>query len=145
MSIELLPRICYRINIIGDYRCGKTTIFQNNNDTNIGATVSPEMDCRYYKYNNENYSFIITDTPGHSSYNKINECYYDNYDCLLIVVDLSSEKSYLNLPFLIEKVESINKNYNSNYLRHPLNNCNQIDISFKFSQVKNEQITQIFH
>ena len=32
-----------------------------------------------------------------------------------------------------------------NYLRHPLNNNNQIDIAIKFAQVKNELITQIFH
>lgn len=112
--MNILPRICYRINIIGDYRCGKTTVFENNSNINIGATTNPEINTRYYNYNNENYCFMITDTPGHSSYNRVNECYYDNYDCLIIVVDMSSDKNFLNLPFLIEKVESKNKNYNSN-------------------------------
>ena len=31
------------------------------------------------------------------------------------------------------------------YLRHPLNKNNQIDISFKIGQIKNEQINNIFH
>jgi hypothetical protein len=31
------------------------------------------------------------------------------------------------------------------YLRHPLHKDNQIDISFKFGQIKNEQINNIFH
>ena len=44
----------------------------------------------------------------------MNEFYYDNYDCLIIVVDLSNEKNFLNLPFLIDKIKSVNILYNSN-------------------------------
>ena len=118
MTKELLsPRICYRLNIIGDHRSGKTTLFKNGQESKLDylqTTLSPEIECRSHEYNNELYCFIITDTPGHTSFNRMNEFYYDNYDCLIIVVDLSNEKNFLNLPFLIDKIKSVNIAYNSN-------------------------------
>lgn len=111
----LSPRSCYRINIVGDYKCGKTTIFKNREGIELqhSTSVSPTVECRNYTFKNESFCFIITDTPGHSSFNNMNEFYYNNYDGLMIVVDLSSEKHFLNLPMLIDKIKDVNADYNN--------------------------------
>jgi len=112
----LSPRSCYRINIIGPYKSGKTTVFKSNEDNahpNQCPSVSPEMGCRNYKYENESFCFIVTDTPGHSSFEVMNEFYYRNYDALIIVVDLSNEKTFFNLPNFIDRIKFVNPEYNN--------------------------------
>ena len=110
----LSPRICHRINIIGDYKSGKTTIF---NDGEIkkedGPTVSPNITAKNFEYSRTLYKFIITDTPGHPSFDNMNEFYYNNYDCLIIVIDLSNERCFVNLSFRINRLKEINTNYNN--------------------------------
>jgi small GTP-binding protein len=112
----LSPRSCYRINIIGPYKSGKTTIFKNNEantQPTHSASVSPTMECRYFKHENESFCFIVTDTPGHSSFELMNEFYYRNYDALVIVVDLSSERNFFNLPAFIDRIKIVNPEYNN--------------------------------
>jgi GTPase SAR1 family protein len=111
----LSPRSGYRINIIGDYKCGKTTIFKNGDgmELNHSPSVSPTVDCRNYTNKDASFFFIITDTPGHSSFDNMNEFFYVNYDGLMIVVDLSNEKHFLRLPLLIDKIKDVNPDYNS--------------------------------
>jgi small GTP-binding protein len=111
----LSPRICHRINIIGDFKSGKTTIFNNCEcKTEYVPTISPNITSKNFEHNLNLYRFLITDTPGHCSFDNMNEFYYNNYDCLIIVIDLTNERSLENLPYRINRLKEVNENYNNN-------------------------------
>ncbi len=103
-------------------------------------------------YQNKKFTFKLIPIVFNNEYvyyRGINQYIYKSVDKLVSIDKLTiniynSNYKPLSNPHVNSNLYN-DKNYNCNYLRHPLNNCNQIDISFKFSQVKNEQITQIFH
>lgn len=112
----LSPRMCYRINFIGDHKSGKTTIIKNNLELNMpdNITLSPNIYSKNYQIENTLYKFLIIDTPGHDCFTNITEMYYNNYDSLVIVVDVFNERSFEKLPFLINRIKELNKEYNNN-------------------------------
>jgi small GTP-binding protein len=117
MKNELLsPRMCYRINFIGDHKSGKTTIIKNNLELNIqdDITISPNIYSKNYQIENKLYKFLIIDTPGHTCLTNMTEMYYNNYDCLVIVLDILNERSFEQLPMRISRIEELNKDYNNN-------------------------------
>jgi len=111
----LSPRVCYRINFIGDHKSGKTTIIKNNLDLNfiVDITTNPNLYCKNYQNENTLYNFLIMDTPGHYCLKNITEMYYNNYDSLVIVIDILNERSFDQLPYLINRIEEVNKEYNN--------------------------------
>jgi len=96
----LSPRICYRINFIGDHKSGKTTIIKNNLELNflVDITTTPNLYNKFYQNENTLYNFLITDTPGHTTLRNMTEIYYNNYDSLVIVIDVFNERSFEQLP-----------------------------------------------
>lgn len=112
----LSPRMCYRINFIGDHKSGKTTIIKNNLNIDIpdNITLAPSIYTKYYQVENNLYNFLITDTPGHYCFTNMTEMYYNNYDCLVIVLDIFNERSLEQLPIRINRIEELNKEYNNN-------------------------------
>jgi len=111
----LSPRICYRINFIGDHKSGKTTIIKNNLELNflVDITTTPNLYNKFYQNENTLYNFLITDTPGHTTLRNMTEIYYNNYDSLVIVIDVFNERSFEQLPYLINRIEELNKDYNN--------------------------------
>ena len=111
----LSPRMCYRINFIGDHKSGKTTIIKNNLELNftVDITTTPNLYSKNYQNENTLYNFLIIDTPGHSCLKNITEMYYNNYDSLVIVLDILNERSFDQLPYLINRIEELNKEYNN--------------------------------
>lgn len=113
----LSPRVCYRINFVGDHKSGKTTIIEEGLELDINhnenITISPNIYSKNYQYENILYKFLIIDTPGHPSFSNMAEMYYNNYDCLVIVIDLANERSFEHLPARINRILELNPNYNN--------------------------------
>lgn len=135
-QIILSPREVYRITVVGDHRSGKTTFIKKNllmdqyrnagsnhkkmyvpgQEANDEDYIQPTLNVDFfYKnkiVNDSAYKIIIVDTPGHPAFRLMTEIYYTNYDALIIVFDLASEREFSNIPNWLQKARELNLGYN---------------------------------
>lgn len=103
MLIEDEINITLKIIIIGDSNVGKSTIFKKIQGKEINILVSPQptigMDFSriYYKIDNKQLKIHLWDTAGQEKYQCIIKAYFREICGMILMFDVSNEKSFNNL------------------------------------------------
>lgn len=100
----------YKILIVGDINAGKTSILdQFTNDHFDGAyisTIGIDFNVKIVPIEDKvNVKLQIWDTCGQERFRALTRSYYRNADAIIIVYDITSEKSFENAKIWIKEVE----------------------------------------
>ena len=103
----------YKVVIIGDSHCGKSSIllkfaentFKNEHHTTIGV----DMKSRYIKIDETNVKLHIWDTAGQERFRSIIRTYYETASGIVLVFDLSNRESFNDLEYWIDELRIAGK------------------------------------
>lgn len=107
----------YKIAILGDTGCGKTSIlnrYSNNKFENTSATIGIDYSVKKWVYNNkhldinQDITFQLWDTAGQEKYMAITDNYLRDVDGILIVFDITRPQTVDNIQFWLNKALEFN-------------------------------------
>ena len=161
----MLFKYTFKYVLIGDYNTGKSAIidrFINNNfdiDNIYGTTIGAEYYTKIMNIENTNVKICLWDTSDHERFRAITESYIRDVTCVFIVFDLTDKKSFLNVPYWLNKVKYNNQNTIIILIGTKLDKFNNIKINkpeidqftqnnnlhyFETSSKNNINITELF-
>lgn len=96
-----MEQIIYKICLLGDTGVGKTSILkryiENKFDSYSEITIGAQFMCKHLLHKNRHIKLELWDTAGQERYRSIVSLYYRNCNAVLLVVDITNEKSIENL------------------------------------------------
>ena len=94
---------------IGDTSVGKTSIIKKFSDNNFSIGTLPTIGVELFKtelnINGEKYLIKIWDTCGQERLRALTSNYYKNADGIILVYDINSNESFLNLESWFKSIE----------------------------------------
>lgn len=124
----------FKIITLGESGAGKTKIlirykdnkYEDNNISTIG------VDCQYkmIKYEKQNIKLLLYDTGGQEKFKSIVRNYYNNANGVILVYDISSERSFSKLQYWVKEIKSYN---NDNSIFILFGNKNDLEEERKIS------------
>lgn len=114
MDEESYRTKAYKLIICGDGYIGKTSLrkrfFGEGFKTNYSVTLAADFAVKKHQYKENDYVLHIWDVAGQPSFKTVRGSYYKNASGLILMFDLSNEKSFLDVPkWLDEFSENSNK------------------------------------
>lgn len=105
-------RITIKLMMIGEQAVGKSSLTKRYTDKifvpNIMGTAGLDMHKKIVKINDENINVIIYDSAGHERFRKITEVQYKGSDGLILVYDITDNRSFDWIIEWIDKLKSEN-------------------------------------
>ena len=102
-----------KIIFIGDVNVGKTTIINriqgNDFEERYDATIGIDFCLKIIKHNNNEIKLQMWDTAGQEKYRGLIPSYIRNSSMIILVYDVTSKKSFENIPKWIDFIQSIEK------------------------------------
>ena len=102
-----------KIVFIGDVSVGKTTIINriqgNDFAEKYDATIGIDFCLKTIKHNNNEIKLQMWDTAGQEKYIGLIPSYIRNSSMIILVYDVTSKKSFENIPKWIDFIQSIEK------------------------------------
>ena len=102
MSVARQKKNTLKIVVIGDAGVGKTCLMQRYMTGNFSAdyrtTVGADFLSTKLKVDEVTYNLQIWDTAGQEKFQAIGAAFYRGSDCCIIVFDITSKKSFDNIP-----------------------------------------------
>lgn len=134
----------YKILIVGDINSGKTSIldqFTNNHfDGAYISTIGIDFNVKILPIDDKvNVKLQIWDTCGQERFRALTRSYYRNADAIVIVYDITSEKSFDNAQIWIKEVEQY---LDSNVLAVLVGNKSDLYMDRKVQYFQGYQLSQ---
>ena len=109
-----------KIITLGESGVGKTkilVIYKDNiyEDSNI-ATIGVECKYKIIKYEKKSIKLLMYDTAGQEKFKSIVSNYYNNTDGVILVYDISNERSFSKIQYLINEIKSNSNIDNSTFI-----------------------------
>lgn len=114
----LSRREVVNITILGDHKVGKTTFIKNYLSMGLGVheqikiTTEPEIHEIHYIDGIQNIKFVFVDTPGFRSHRPLSNYHVKTCDVVLLVFDMSDERSFYSLADWICHIKSVGSKEN---------------------------------
>ena len=112
-DVCLSPREIVNIIMIGDHRVGKTTFIKYylsmgmRGHEQIIITTEPEIHEINYIDGIQNIKFVFVDTPGSRSHRALSNYHIRTCDVVLLVFDMSDERSFYSLADWLYYIKSV--------------------------------------
>ncbi len=125
--------------LIGDVSVGKTSVIQGYISKEFSPVINPTIGLAFnkksLKVDGEDIELQIWDTAGQEEYRALTKSYFRNSACVIMVFDVTKEKSFKNLDMWLKEV------HNNTYEEVTISiAANKSDESEEQWQISEEQI-----
>ena len=105
----------FKVIIIGDDSCGKTSLVNRFVDKDSPmeeqATIGVDFTTKYYtNTNGKKIKLYLWDTAGQETFRSVVQLYYKNLAGAIFVFDVTNPKTFRNLNYWIEELQTKNDN-----------------------------------
>ncbi|CAK9293172.1 unnamed protein product [Gordionus sp. m RMFG-2023] len=151
-SVKVPYDYLFKILLIGDSGVGKTCLlFRFSDDafnTTFIATIGIDFKIKTIEIDGKKIKLQIWDTAGHERFRTITTAYYRGAMGILLVYDITNEKSFDNIKNWIRNIEEHTTTHNSNFnkdISSPSSNVekiicgNKCDVPAQLRQVSKER------
>lgn len=101
--------VSFKIIIVGDSFCGKTSIMNRYVNDVFKADEKPTVGSgnatKTISFNGNTYNLIIWDTAGQEAFHGVVPVYYHNADAAIIVFDITNTKSFNSIDYWIKSLK----------------------------------------
>ena len=103
------PKFILKVLTLGDSRVGKTCIvlriMGEKFEDEILSTIGIDFKGKIINYNDTPIKALIWDTAGQEKYQSMAKTYYNGADGIMLVFDITSEKSFKRIDFWLSELE----------------------------------------